>query len=318
MCLALLLPGLGRAQDGRPNRAALVVRHGDGRVVSACVAFDEPSISGIELLRRSGLDVVTQGGAIGAAVCKLDGEGCDYPTEDCFCRRDGPLTVYWAYSRLRDGRWSFSPQGASGTRVQPGDVEGWAWGTGSANSGAQPPVLAFEQVCESEAAPTAVPPEPTAAPEPSAAAEPTAPPTAVPEPSAAPPQASAPPQPTTPAATARPRPTSRPTAPTEPPPTEPPPTEPPPTAARTPPTEAAEEPSPAATATAPASRPASAPSQQAVPSAPPITGEPAGGALATPAPQRGGGRSPLNYLAFGALALLLTGGIVAALRRSRP
>ena len=323
VALALLLPGLGRAQDGQPNRAALVIRHGEGRVVSACVSFDEPSISGIELLRRSGLELVTQGGGIGAAVCKLDGEGCDYPTEDCFCRRDGPLTVYWAYSRLRDGRWSFSPQGASSTRVQPGDVEGWAWGTGSANSGAQPPVLAFEQVCKSEAAPPPPAPEPSAAPPP--APEPTAtPPPPAPEPSAAPPPA---PEPTAPSATAQTQPTARPAAPTRTrataAPTEPPPTAvealPSPTAGEEPPAPTAAPPAtaaPQATA-APATQAAAAPTAETGPSAAPATSEPAGGVLATPAPQSRGS-APLSYLAFGALALLLAGGVVAALRRSRP
>lgn len=312
--LALLLPGLGRAQDSQPNHAALVVRHGDGRVLTACVAFAEASISGIELLRRSGLDLVTQGGGGGAAVCKLDGEGCDYPTEDCFCRRDGPLTVYWAYHRLRDGRWSFSPLGASNTRVQPGDVEGWAWGTGSVNSGAQPPLLTFEQVCQA-----AAPPEPTVAP-PTAPPEPTTvPPTTPPEPTVAPP--TAPPEPTAVPPTAPPAATTRPAtparaastataaptvAPSLVPATAPPNPTPQPTL----------EPSPAPATAAATARPTDAPAAVVPTAAPPATAEPAGGVLAKPAAPSTGNRSG-SYLAFGALTLLLLGGIVAALRRSR-
>ncbi len=168
LAAALLLPALGRAQVPTPppaNRAGLVVRHGDGRIVSACVAFAEQSISGLELLQRSGLSLVTQGsGGAGAAVCALDGEGCDYPTEDCFCKRDGAVATYWAYHRLREGAWAFSPLGASGARVQPGDVDGWAWGTGSVEAGTQPPPLSFAQVCPAVAqAPSTAAPAPAIA-----------------------------------------------------------------------------------------------------------------------------------------------------------
>ncbi|HEU4328760.1 MAG TPA: hypothetical protein VFS21_36820 [Roseiflexaceae bacterium] len=183
LAAALLLPAPGRAKEPTPtpaNRAGLVVRHGDGRIVSACVAFAEQSISGLELLQRSGLSLVTQGsGNAGAAVCKIDGEGCDYPTEDCFCKRDGAVTTYWAYHRLREGAWAFSPLGASGARVQPGEVDGWAWGTGSVEAGAEPPLLSFAQVCPAvaQAPPTVAAPSATAvqatASEPASATVPT-------------------------------------------------------------------------------------------------------------------------------------------------
>lgn len=162
--LALLLPTFIRAQEqGGENQAGLVVRHGDGRVVTACVAFPEPSITGIQLLERSGISFVSQGSGIGAAVCKIDGEGCDYPTEDCFCKRDGARTTYWAYSRLIESTWAYSPLGASNTKVQPGDVQGWAWGSGDTQTGAAPPVLTLDQICTVDQAaqqPTPVPPTP--------------------------------------------------------------------------------------------------------------------------------------------------------------
>lgn len=41
----------------RPNGAGLVVRFGDGRVVTAYVQFDEPAITGIELLQRAGIPI---------------------------------------------------------------------------------------------------------------------------------------------------------------------------------------------------------------------------------------------------------------------
>lgn len=181
--LLLLLPALSQAQEQGENHAALVIRHGDGRVVTACVAFPEPEITGLQLLQRSGINMITQGGGIGAAVCKLDNEGCDYPTEDCFCKRDGPKTIYWAYNRLMQGKWMLSTLGASNTRVRPGDVEGWAWGSGDVQSGAVPPLLTFDQICALAAGGQQPSPKPTRVP-----------------------------QPTPPPATKQPRPTTRPTA----------------------------------------------------------------------------------------------------------
>lgn len=178
--LVFVLPALARAQESAQNHAGVVVRFGDGQVATACVAFPEPSISGLQLLQRSGIPIVTQGSGIGAAVCKIEDEGCEYPTEDCFCKRDGTRSTYWAYSRLREGAWAYSPLGASNTKVLPGDVDGWAWGDGDTETGAQPPVLTFEQVCAlaAEPAPTAVPPsEPSVVPP---TARPTLAPSAVP------------------------------------------------------------------------------------------------------------------------------------------
>lgn len=222
LLLACALPMLGRAQSAQdePNHAGLIIRHGDGRVVTACVGFSEPSISGFELLQRSGIPFIAQSSGMGAAVCKLDGEGCDYPTEDCFCRRDGPTTIYWAYSRLTANGWVFSPLGASSIRVQPGDVNGWAWGTGSVASGAQPPVIPFDQVCQVQAS-TPMPPT-SASPTPPPTATPPPPPTWTPTPTwtpqptatSVPPTATPMPQSAPPAPTNTPVPTSMPASPT--------------------------------------------------------------------------------------------------------
>ena len=61
------------------NHAALVVEHGNGSVVTRCVAFAATSISGEELLDRSGLAWSSQTfGGFGDAVCALDGEPAHY------------------------------------------------------------------------------------------------------------------------------------------------------------------------------------------------------------------------------------------------
>jgi hypothetical protein len=120
---------------GATNYAGLVVQHGDGSVVSRCVAFEEPSISGIELLFRSGLSVDAPTSGYGASVFGIDGEGT---AADWSSGR-----ASWAYWHLRGG-WVFSPVGASSYQVKQGDVEGWAWG--SQTSPVSPPIITFDQL----------------------------------------------------------------------------------------------------------------------------------------------------------------------------
>lgn len=117
------------------NYAGLVVRHGDGSAVTRCVAFDEPSISGIELLSRSGLSIVTESSGYGVAVYGIDGEGT---VEDWKTGRGS-----WGYWHLRGG-WAFSSVGASSYQVKPGDVEGWSWG--SQTSPSAPPIYTYEEL----------------------------------------------------------------------------------------------------------------------------------------------------------------------------
>ena len=308
--MAIVLPSLGQAQDTPPNRAALVIRHGDGRVVTACVQFREPSINGIELLDRAGVSYLAQSGGTGAAVCQLDGEGCNYPAEDCFCHCKGADCFYWAYQRLIDGTWRYSSLGAKSTTVRPGDVDGWAWGSGSVQAGAQPPALSFEQVCTQ--AVLTPPTEATPPPAPTEVAPPPAPP--------APTEVAPPPPSPTPAvrATRAPAPSPRPR-----------PTRTPLPAATSAATTVA---TPAASATAnvesttearPTEGHAPATVEPATTSPFPSSGPtatigPAGGAAPTrPAPPQGQAGSTASYLVFGALALLLVGGIVAAALRRR-
>jgi hypothetical protein len=120
------------------------------------------SISGLDLLLRSGLDLKVEAyGAMGAQVCKIDGTGCDYPGEPCVCQSYGPGGVYWSYHHLREGKWRTSIVGASSYIVRSGEVEGWAWSDGA------PPAqtYTFEQICPAaqSPAPTATQPEPPAA-----------------------------------------------------------------------------------------------------------------------------------------------------------
>ena len=150
-----------RAQEPTPHKAGLVVVHGDGSVVSECVAFAEESISGAELLRRSGLEItLTDYAGLGYGVCAIGNEGCS-EGQECFCQCRGSPCAYWVYSHRRpDGSWAISGVGASGWQVHDGDVDGWLWGDGST----APPVVTFEQVCPpgtaQPEAPTVVPGSP--------------------------------------------------------------------------------------------------------------------------------------------------------------
>lgn len=187
LLLLVVLAGRPGAAQG-PNRAGLVVQFGNGEAVGVCVSFDEQSISGYELLQRSGLSFVTQGGSqYGAAVCKISdayrASGCDYPADDCFCecRRAGNCN-YWAYHHLQNGVWVYADHGASGSTIRNGMVDGWGYGLGTINdSGVQPPALSFEQICFPNGAPT-----PTITPPPTATPTRTATPLATPTPSPSP------------------------------------------------------------------------------------------------------------------------------------
>lgn len=191
LLLALVAVSAVGAQEP-PNRAGLVIRYGDGDVETACVRFAEPEINGLELLERADVPMAAQVSSLGAAVCKIGPDGCDYPGENCFCQRDGPRALYWAYY-LRDGdSWRYSVVSAASVPVVDGDVHGWAWGLGEAGLGAEPPPLDIDAVCgapaaateiPAAAAPTAAPPatEAASAPVPTSPAEPTAAPPAADE-----------------------------------------------------------------------------------------------------------------------------------------
>ncbi|MGC9346788.1 MAG: hypothetical protein ACP5JG_01510, partial [Anaerolineae bacterium] len=174
------------AQDQGPNQAGLVVVHGDGRVVTRCVSFEEPEVTGLALLQRSGLAFLTESGPMGSTICSLDGEGC--PSSDCFCECKGTPCAYWNYfHRQPDGTWTYSGMGAAVWMIGDGDVDAWVWGDGSQ----APAATSFDAICggapveappatqSPDAGPTPVPtstptPTPTATPTSTAASKPTA------------------------------------------------------------------------------------------------------------------------------------------------
>ena len=151
VCIVALLWAVTPARAQDDQQAGLIVVHGDGTLTQQCVAFAEESISGYELLKRAGVAMRVEAGSIGATVCSIDGEGCAFPQESCFCRCEGGPCTYWSYWRLADDGWQYQNLGAGNTKVRNGDVEAWHWAEGTPKDAKKPPPVTFDALC---AAPT--------------------------------------------------------------------------------------------------------------------------------------------------------------------
>lgn len=110
--------------------AGLVIDYGDGRRSYAVVSFAEPFMSGIELLRRSGLPLVSVPfGGLGEGVCSIESTGCDVATcRRRLCQSADRESPFWQYLRQGDdGSWAAAALGATQARVEDGDVDAWVW-----------------------------------------------------------------------------------------------------------------------------------------------------------------------------------------------
>ena len=138
--LVALTGGVGPTQPAQAAGAVgIVVRHSDGRLLYAYIPLTSDHLTGAEALQKSGLTLnVSVGGAYGTAVCAIDGEGCESPREDCFCKSYGSPSFYWHYYlRNSDDSWRNSNLGAGNRVLHDGDVDGWSWTSGDS---ALPPV----------------------------------------------------------------------------------------------------------------------------------------------------------------------------------
>jgi hypothetical protein len=145
------LPCAGVRAAAGTSRAGLVVQFGDGKVMRYCVSFSEESITGYELLRRTGLPLVYQDyGAGSVAMCKIGDEGCEYPREQCFCRCRNTQTGcrFWGYYTIdrATGKWRLSEKGSGVRDMRNGDIDGWRWGTHQPNPN-PPPASTLESLC---------------------------------------------------------------------------------------------------------------------------------------------------------------------------
>src|SRR5205814_4763266 len=111
LILLLALLALGGAGGADPawawqqeHHAGLVLQFGDGSVQTYCLAFTGESISGLDLLLKTGLDVQFEAYAgMGGEVCKIGREGLDYPQQMFASQSYAPVVVYWSYIQLQHG-----------------------------------------------------------------------------------------------------------------------------------------------------------------------------------------------------------------------
>lgn len=146
------------------NAAGVVIDYGGGRFTYAYVAFAEEKITGIELLQRARVSLLTVSfGGLGDAVCTIDDTGCG--VSDCrrrLCQTGDPKSPFWHYLRQTSpGTWSLVATGPSAPTVKNGDIDGWAW-TGDTPA---MPAITMEQLIAmtgapplAQAAPGKVPP----------------------------------------------------------------------------------------------------------------------------------------------------------------
>jgi hypothetical protein len=116
---------------------------------AACVAFAEPQIDGYELLSRAGFSTTQEPFAQGRAICSIDGSGCTYPKDRCWCR----YPAYWRYWTRDDGdsAWRFSDLGPGARLVRDGSIDAWMW-TSSTDA---PALRTAQDVCAAQPAVTA-------------------------------------------------------------------------------------------------------------------------------------------------------------------
>jgi hypothetical protein len=106
-------------QVANAAQAGLVVKHSDGQTKISCVSFDGQSISGWQLLEKSGFNPIAKNGFI----VEIDGEKTtDYQQMS----EDDAFWSYWQF----DGSWKFFNMGANYTTVKDGDIQGWQLSTG--------------------------------------------------------------------------------------------------------------------------------------------------------------------------------------------
>jgi hypothetical protein len=131
---------LASPAQARERRAGILIRDDDGAVRRMCVFFDEKEISGVELLRRSGIDAEIDEQSLGAAVCRIGATGCS--SGDCFCR----YPTFWGYwvRDAGDAKWRFSDEGAADRTVRDGSMDGWSFGKDGKPA---PPEAELSEVC---------------------------------------------------------------------------------------------------------------------------------------------------------------------------
>lgn len=141
-------------EPGLQSRAGIIVQHANGELTTSCVTFEGEETNGEALLNLSKIPFIADSGnSLGSIVCSIEGEGCLFPEENCFCECSGPGECsYWSYFiKTNDQQWAYAPVGARMRTIRDGDLDAWVWGSGEngAKDRAHPllPDLRFEDVC---------------------------------------------------------------------------------------------------------------------------------------------------------------------------
>jgi hypothetical protein len=153
------------------HHVAVVVEHGNGAVLTGCVAFSADQVTGEQVMQLSGIEYATTSyGGLGKAVCQVDHEPASYPPS-CWTAS----SRYWAMFVSRSGgAWAVSNQGVSSQVFRDGDALGWHYVPQSGAGGGPPPSPVG--VCSS-GGPTPVPSISAPAPPPAATKPPPSTPT---------------------------------------------------------------------------------------------------------------------------------------------
>jgi hypothetical protein len=152
LVLTLLCGAAALAQGPEPTAIPIrvgVVIQARGEPRTFCLDLPATGATGLDALNATGLDLNVMAGPLGAAVCRLDGLGCAFPAEPCFCRCQGATCSYWAYFfQGEGGAWQYSGLGAASRRLTTGMVEGWLWSESTSQTPTgQLPAISFEAIC---------------------------------------------------------------------------------------------------------------------------------------------------------------------------
>lgn len=134
LLMGLIAPAASARPDEPVNQADVVVDFGNGRSLTRHITFPEPSITGIQALQLTGLQLTTVDYSFGTAVCAIEDVGC--PATNCFC----DANRYWGYQFWDGAAWQGYMVGAGASTVENNAVEGWTWGA----FGSHPPAITPE------------------------------------------------------------------------------------------------------------------------------------------------------------------------------
>ncbi len=133
--LAQAAPATAENSPTAGNSMAVVVQFSETDRLIRKVEFSSSTITGLQALLNSGLDVVTQNFSWGTAVCAIEGVGC--PASNCFC----DSSKFWNYEYWDGSQWQSHTSGASSTNRNDGAIDGWRWGEWTGT-----PILPYPQL----------------------------------------------------------------------------------------------------------------------------------------------------------------------------